>query len=122
MELFSRKLDRLAAKLSAASQQVLAALTEVTAEHSQTATESFSQFHTTYDCRVCVSSIVCMSHYRYQLHWTDACYVEEVKRSLTNLQLSIRSVVANSNSQASELHDVISRLQESLEEVGTVCV
>ena len=53
--------------------------------------------------------------HRYQLHWTDMSYVEEVKRSLTNLQLSIRSEVANSNGQASKIHDELTRLKTALE-------
>ena len=54
------------------------------------------------------------SCHRYQLRWTDVCYMEEVKRSLTSLQMSIRSVVAASNSQASRLHDDITKLQDAL--------
>ena len=54
----------------------------------------------------------------YQKHWTDVCYLEAVKRLLTNLQLSIRTVVADSNSQASKLHDEIARLRNAME----VCV
>ena len=130
VELFSRKLDRLTAKLSSAQQQMMTTLTEVTAEHTQSARDTFSRFQNTYAQCVCVRVCVVLfamctcilSHMnRYQLYWTDACYMEDVKRSLTNLQLSIRSVVADSNSQASNLHDVITRLQSGLMEVS-VCV
>ena len=58
-----------------------------------------------------------LSGCRYQPHWTDVCHLEEVKKSLTSLQLSIRSLVANSNLQASRIHDDITRLR-SLLEVG----
>jgi hypothetical protein len=107
VELFSRKLDRLAGKLSGAGPQALAAVAEASSLHSQTALNTFSLFQN-----------------RYQLHWTDMAYLEEVKRSLTSLQVSLRTVVANSNRQARQLHDDITRLKGHLEvsEAAASCV
>ena len=51
----------------------------------------------------------------YQVHWADVCYMEGVKRLLTSLQVSIHSVVADSNSQARKLHDDITELCDMVE-------
>ena len=51
----------------------------------------------------------------YQVHWTDVCYMERVERSLTSLQVSIHSVVADSNRQARKLHDDITELRDMME-------
>lgn len=64
------------------------------------------------------------SHHRYQLHQTDAGYLESVRKSLISLQLSIQSAVADSNSQTSKLHDNIARLKDDMEvslSTPTVC-
>lgn len=53
--------------------------------------------------------------HRYQLHTTDAGYLESVRKSLMGLQLSIQTAVADSNSQASKLHDNIAELQDYME-------
>jgi hypothetical protein len=122
VELFSRKLDRLAGKLSGAGPQALAAVAEASSLHSQTALNTFSLFQNRWGC---VSEgwgrVFCP---RYQLHWTDMAYLEEVKRSLTSLQVSLRTVVANSNRQARQLHDDITRLKGHLEvsEAAASCV
>ena len=45
-------------------------------------------------------------------------YLEEIKRSLTSLQVAIRSVVSDSNSQAGQLHDAITKLKAMVEVSG----
>lgn len=55
------------------------------------------------------------SHHRYQLHLTDAGHLENVRKSLMNLQLSIQGTVADSNSQATKLHDNIAKLKDDME-------
>ncbi|CAI8050139.1 Coiled-coil domain-containing protein 180, partial [Geodia barretti] len=98
VELFSHRLERLAGKLSVVGPQVLATVAQASSAHSQAATNTFSQFYN-----------------KYHLYWSDVCHLEEVKKSLTTLQLSVRSVVADSNLQASRLHDDITRTREQLE-------